>query len=144
MENWLYLINNQLDIVGVPDALRIKVVAGYCKGYALETLKAYEAKDDASWTGLQAVFKEVFKPIGYQKSLRSSLVTIKQKTTVSEFSKEFLSVSSKIDDLSQRESVFHFIRGLKLVNKEKLALVEINTLTEAINNASKLEQNLPV
>lgn len=141
VEDWLDIINNKLLCNAIPDDMKITVVFGFVKGYALQTMKIFKALEDKTWADFEAHFREKFKPIGQQNNLRLKMRNLTQTDSVEKYAREFLAIISRINNLSEDEKLFAFREGLKPTIKREITLKDTDSLDAAMTIATKIDQS---
>ena len=74
ISDWLFLAENQLNLMNVPDDKRIIIVSTYLEGRAFQMAKKYLMEKKFNWTAFKKDLKDNFMPTDYEFKIRQKLM----------------------------------------------------------------------
>ncbi|XP_021753565.1 uncharacterized protein LOC110718935 [Chenopodium quinoa] len=96
-----------------------------------------------SWEDLKKEIKNQFCPDNTEFVARTKLTTLHHKTSIREYVKEYCVCMLEIQDMSEKDRLFNFVRGLKDWAQREIWRQKIDTLAGAIAAAEKLMDYSP-
>ncbi|XP_027071984.1 uncharacterized protein [Coffea arabica] len=94
------------------------------------------------WANFIREFNEKYLPSLVQERREDEFIGLRQETqSVAEYETKFTKLSKFVSELvaTERGRVKRFIQGLNLKIQEALAVVQVNTFTEALEKAQRIE-----
>lgn len=145
VENFLFGLEQYFEAKGVmDDATRI----GSAPTYLREAAQLWWRRkhSDASkgvcsirtWHDFKRELKKQFSPSNADKEARGRLRRLKQQGHIRDYIREFTTLILEIDDMSDKDSLFYFMDGLKDWAKVELERRGVRTLDAAIAAAESL------
>ncbi|XP_048136592.1 uncharacterized protein LOC125315480 [Rhodamnia argentea] len=137
VDNFLYSVNEYLDIRGEMDDLRrIKTVAMYLHGNVLlwwRNRKAdREAEPIVTWESFETEFRKQFYPTYAEEEARDEPRRLEQTGKIREYIRKFCELKLQIPSPSENEAYYRFIGGLKAWVKMELKRQNATTLATAL------------
>lgn len=141
MEN--YLIANRVDL---NTSASVQVAAGYLGDSALTWYRLYLAEVDrgvmvalTSWNAFKDALLRHFVPIAPEKVARTRLYTLKQTQSVQSYANEYNMCMLDIPDMTEKDRVDRFLRGLKPDIRVLVELQKPAMLVDAIELATQID-----
>ena len=121
-ENWLFLLNNYLDLTEIPEEKRITFTVFLLSSHALIWWKALvrDSNQPQTWIGFQNRIKQQFKQINPSKKARAVLDKLTQTSTVSTYTAKFRELTLDISDMDHNEMFHKYRNGLQPNIREEL------------------------
>ncbi|KAK0594587.1 hypothetical protein LWI29_037966 [Acer saccharum] len=91
-----------------------------------------------TWEDFKKELKRQFCPTNAEKEARGHLRRLKQKGSIRDYIKEFTTLSLEIEDMSEKDSLFYFMDGLKDWARVELERRNVQDLDTAIAEAESL------
>ena len=139
ISDWLFIVENNMDLLGIPDNKRIVTVSPFLRGTAFEMLKRYVNSGNLSWKEFREDLRLTFTPVDEEHAIRTKLINLRHTDSFDSYSREFQYLSYQLSDMSEKDRLACFLNGLKGKTYTELKLKDIKTLSEAIRLASILE-----
>ena len=139
VSDWLFLVENQMLVDDVPADKKLRLLAQFLRGTALNMLKRQISKGNSDWNDFKEVLIKTFQAQGYERSLRTKLLNLKQTDSFEKYSSEFQYICSQLGSMSDVDLLACFMQGLKPRTRLELILQEVSDLPSAIILASKFE-----
>lgn len=144
IEQWIFEMEQYLNISRVPIIDRVNIAAAFLRGTAATWWRnAYQSavasEITISWDAFKAALIQRFRPIEASKTARAALDVLRQNRSVSEYCEAFLRYSQLITDASEAEQIHCFIRGLKPVVAREVDMFQPRTLQDAMNIATRAD-----
>ena len=139
ISDWLFIVENNMDLLGIPDNKRMITVSPFLRGTAFEMLKRYVNAGNLSWKEFRDDLKLTFTPVDEEQEIRTKLINLRHTDSFDSYSREFQYLSYQLSDMSEKDRLACFLNGLKGKTYTELKLKDIKSLNEAIRLASILE-----
>lgn len=149
---WIFQINNYFKLIKFPNDHKIDFSLGYLRENALHAIRLYIEKADKekktiTWEDVCEELMRRFNAPYRFYDLIETLLSTKQRKSVSEYIGKFQRIEFKIYTMSEELKIFHFIEGLAEDIRQKLIDTEPNSLRSAYDKAllaeAVLSQNRP-
>jgi hypothetical protein len=147
-QNWVhcmenYLLANNVDLSGVSS---VQLAAGYLVDSALTWYRLHLAEVDrgttlpyADWHSFKEALLKKFVVVAPETLARTKLYTIKQTTSVRAYATEYNLCMLDIPDMTEKDRVDRFLRGLKADIRVLVELQKPPTLVEAVELATQID-----
>lgn len=147
-QNWVhsmenYLTANNVDLEGTAS---VQVAAGYLADSALTWYRLHLSEVERgvveaynSWSSFKTALLKRFTPIAPEVVARSKLYHIKQTQSVQSYAVEYNNCMLDIPDMTEKDRVDRFLRGLKTDVRVLVELQKPPTLVEAIELATQID-----
>jgi hypothetical protein len=137
--DWLFVIENNLQLANVPAPMHIVAVSSYLKGTAMQMLKAFRKRGQTDWLLFKKDLLRTFRPVDHERIIRTKLLNLKQTDNFDKFSNDFLYWANQIPEMSEADKLACFMQGLRPLTKVELVIKEVKTINEAILLATAIE-----
>ena len=125
------------------DAAKLRFVAVYLTDGASQWFETQQASPTpiTTWAEFEERFHKRYRPVKAEMAARQRLSQLEQRgtTSVNVYASLFQAILSPITDMSEKDKLFSFVRGLRPEIKMRMWEKEITTLAEAINCAVSVE-----
>ncbi len=145
VDNFLFAVEQYLQVTGVrEEAMKVSTAAMFLRDVAMLwwRRRADDVKRGAvpitTWVQFQTELRKQFFPAFAKDDARARLRRLTQKGDVREYVREFSELLLEVPDLSNEDSLFTFLDGLKPWAKMELQRRGVQSLNEAIAQAEAL------
>ena len=125
------------------DAAKLRFVAVHLADGASQWFETQQAGQTpiTTWAEFEERFHKRYRPVKAEMAARQRLSQLEQRgtTSVNVYASLFQAILSPITDMSEKDKLFSFVRGLRPEIKMRMWDKEITTLAEAINCAVSVE-----
>ena len=125
------------------DVAKLRFVAVHLADGASQWFETQQASPApiTTWAEFEERFHKRYRPVKAEMAARQRLSQLEQRgtTSVNVYASLFQAILSPITDMSEKDKLFSFVRGLRPEIKLRMWEKEINTLAEAINCAVSVE-----
>jgi hypothetical protein len=147
IEAWISAVNSYFILSRAEPPYIYYVLSTFLEGNAAVWYRCYFSETLASqitWEVVRESLREYFAPANKLKKLHDDWTTIRQMTTVMEYSTRFsalaMELASNQEVVPDQMLIDHFIRGLKPQTRLELELKAPKSLQEAIQIADRYDQ----
>ena len=146
-EQWLEAMINIFTVLNYAEQRQVNFAVFQFEGSARAWWNVIKAKWEReqtvwTWTNFIREFNEKYLPPLVQERREEEFIGLRQGTlSVAEYETKFTKLSKFASELvaTERRRVRRFIQGLNLELQEALAAVQVNTFTEALKKAQRIE-----
>ena len=146
-DNWLFQLNEYFNACNVHNDLeRVAYAGAMLRGAAAtwwrqrRTYAASGAMADITiWSQFCNELRTQFTVINAEKIARDQLAALKQTGAVQSYAIKFRDITIQIPDITDKEKMDRFVRGLKPRLQHELAIHEPPTLDDAIRLAERID-----
>jgi hypothetical protein len=132
LDAWVASMRQQFDYHGLAsDSDQIKLSAATFRGPALEWYQALGAVPQ-QWAALVSELRKRFQPLDNSVSARANILALRQGTgSVADYVSKFRRLLIAVPDMSAKDRLFQFARGLSQRLQEVLETQDVQTYEEA-------------
>ena len=144
VDNFIFDMEQYFRICQVEDAFKVDTATMYLVDDAKLWWRAKYADIQAkivtldSWEDLKKEIKTQFYPENTEFVARTKLATLQHKNSIREYVREYTACMLEINDMSEKDRLFNFVRGLKDWAQREIWRQKIDTLAGAIAAAERL------
>ena len=142
LEEWLFVINTNMEIANIPDDKKVLVATAYLKDSALQTLiRVRNSPEGKNWIKFQELLKELYVSRFAKDLLRRELSELKQGSTrsIEPYLKRFNTLCSGLPLLTSVDKLYFFQVGLNASYMFEVMRSNVRTLDEAIDITLKFD-----
>ncbi|MGH2639676.1 MAG: retrotransposon gag family protein [Rhabdochlamydiaceae bacterium] len=146
-ETWIFAMEQYQTTCGATsDEQRIAVATTFLRDAALTWWIAIcrthtiDSPVRTNWASFRSAFLERFQPVAATRAARFKLKDIQQgKQSVAEFSNRFQSLVQQISDMSEKDQIETYVRGLRNAIAKEVDMKDPSTLQDAMLYAARVE-----
>lgn len=138
LTSWLLAMSNYLETqqVDLTTQDSVRYAAAYLTGAALEWyhLRLQDSHNQvpfASFAAFQQALRQYLLPVDPSKTARHAMDQLKQRTSAQQYVTAFNTLLLKLTDMSERDRVHNFLKGLKFQVFKEVSMRDPKTLAEA-------------
>ena len=114
VRNWLFVVENKMGTLKIPEKLKISCVIPFLKPPALTATINWVAKYGyEDWDGFKRELLRMFEPIDLQRRLRLQLFDLRQQGGIEAFNAKFLELVNRLDSMSEEDIKLRYIESIK-------------------------------
>jgi hypothetical protein len=141
INKWIFLMNEQFDILRVSDKDKLRVAGNYLKGLTSSMHYLFRTtKPDGTWKQFCDELIRTCNPHNKERQIRVQLKKLKHNGAFDYFIQKFLSIVNKSTTISELDKITFFVDALKPQAKYEVLAKNPKTLEEAIETAATFEQ----
>ena len=138
---WLYEYNNYAAFHALSDRRKITMIPYFLLGSAATWWASLQNNREvpATWEAVENLIKTEFLPLNYINRLRSQLFTLRQTTSVANYSSTFRRLLINLPSMDKDVMLHLYVAGLKQETRLAVEMQEPTTLNEAERHALKVD-----
>ena len=136
IEDWIFVVNNNFDLYGIPDELKLSAIASFVRGGFAKVTDTYGEQRDQFLTILRTDYDMVY----HQKRLKIQLREIKQTKSVEKYVSKFTNILNQVNVNGVSDEDQMIMEGLKPRIKFELEMRQPNTQGIMITLATQFEE----
>jgi len=140
-DRWLKEMERYLRVGGIPSDRWSYHASAYLRESASTWMESVERDhaDGLSWQTFQTLFLTRFRPLEASRTARSTLATLRQKTSVDDYNNRFRDLIKYCDDMALEDQLMAYQRGLKPDIESEVYRMDPKTLEEAMRVAVRAD-----
>ena len=141
IDDWIFQMELNFKADKVPQDEQVVMAASYLRDVPLQMFRNMIKYGNITWDYLKHELRKQFQPFDLQMRIRDELNELKQNgTDFTGYLRAFQMLINRSDDLSERDKIAYFRRGLPRAAANEVQYRQPDTLQEAINIAAAYEQ----
>ena len=146
VEDWIFLIDEAVKRYCMADNEVVTMILMKLRGNALQLARKVimdNGGQEVTWTKFKIKLRQTFNPGDIQMKLRSKLNGLKMSLCGNDFQKylyKFQQIMNKIEDLPEKELIYHFLDGLPEKVKYDVIAHGASTLVDTITFANRYSE----
>ena len=141
VSDWIFIIELHFKADKVPDTEKVLMAAAYLRDLPLLLYRRLSHTDNLNWNSLKTELMATFQPFDMQMNIRDEMHALKQNgNKFEEYLRQFNTLLNRTDDISERDKISYFRRGLQRQTAHEVQFRQPATLDEAIRIAAAYEQ----
>ena len=138
VQDWILMVNNSLELAGVPENLKIKAITPFLRGTAFQLAKRFLLDGTKTWENFQTELYVMFTPVDFDLKIRTELLNLKQNESFERYANRFQYLVNQLK-MSEEDKLTCFLQGLKPRTRTEIVIKNIDYYEDAMRLASNLE-----
>ena len=138
VQDWILMVNNSLELAGVPENLKIKAITPFLRGTAFQLAKRFLLDGTKTWENFQTELYVMFTPVDFDLKIRTELLNLKQNESFERYANRFQYLVNQLK-MSEEDKLTCFLQGLKPRTRTEIVIKNIDCYEDAMRLASNLE-----
>ena len=144
VDTWIFGIEQYFRLVPASSEQQILLAASYLVDDAATWWRYVSIENEKTgttwrWKDFVEGLRKQFRPVAAERIARNRLNTLRQTTSVVNYTNIFRSLIIEIPTMAEEDKLEHFLKGLKSDIHERVALQMPKTLAEACNIAQTID-----